>query len=273
VTVFFLGLSGALVTARQSDGSAGDANYGVVGVGYSMYRQPDPSFAAYIEQALGPARTVLNVGAGAGSYEPLSRDITAVEPSATMRAQRPSHLAVALDAVAEHLPFRDSYFDASMATFTIHQWTDLDAGLAEMRRVTRGPVLILTCDRDLVQQFWLNSYAPEVLAAEARRYPESERISGILGANVSVLPVPIPLHCKDGFNEAYYGRPECLLDEGARLACSAWSFVDQSTSRLYVDHLRRDLEDGAWDSQYGYLRTQPEFNGSLRLIISAKTTG
>ena len=256
------------MAARNIDGSAGDANYGAIGAGYSSYRQPEPGIAAYISRALGEAQTVLNVGAGAGSYEPLDRTMTAVEPSASMRSQRPSHLAVARDAVAEELPFPDGSFDASMATFTVHQWNFLDVGLAEMRRVTRGPVLILTCDPDLVQRFWLNSYAPEVLAIEARRYPALGRIRGVLGGHTRVVSVPIPLHCRDGFNEAYYGRPERLLEDGARLACSAWSFVSQATSGLSIDLLRHDLEDGTWDARYGYLRTQPEFDGSLRLIVS-----
>src|SRR4029453_19002252 len=160
-----------------------------------------------IMRALGSAGTVLNVGAGTGSYEPRDRDVTAVEPSASMRAQRPPYLSVALDAVAEHLPFPDRRFDASMATFTVHQWADLERGLAELRRVTTGPVIILTCDPTLVQRFWLNDYAPQVLAAEARRYPSLERIRAHLGGAVQELSVPIPLDCRDGFNEAYYGRP------------------------------------------------------------------
>jgi SAM-dependent methyltransferase len=224
---------------------------------------------ACIERALGAAQTVLNVGAGSGSYEPLGRDVTAVEPSASMRAQRPPHLSVAIDAVAEELPFADRRFDASMATFTVHQWADLERGLAEMRRVTQGAVIILTCDPTLVQRFWLNDYAPQVLAAEARRYPSLERIRAHLGGAVRELSVPIPLDCRDGFNEAYYGRPERLLDDGARLACSAWSFVDAETRQQYVDHLRRDLQDGQWEARYASLRTLPEFDGSLRLIIAA----
>jgi SAM-dependent methyltransferase len=209
---------------------------------------------------------MLNVGAG--SYEPFDREMTAVEPSASMRTQRPSHLVPALDAVAEALPFPDGCFDASMTTFSVHQWTALDAGLREMRRVTRGPVLILTCDPDLVQRFWLSSYAPAVLAAEARRYPTIDRISAVVGGTMRVIPVPIPSHCREGFNEAYYGRPEHLLKEAARLACSAWSFVSPATITACVDHLRRDIEDGTWDAHYGHLRTQPEFDGSLRLFIS-----
>jgi len=254
--------------ARRADGSAGDADYGGIGRDYPVFRQPEPAIAAAIHAALGDARTVLNVGAGAGSYEPVDRDVTAVEPSASMRAQRPGHLVPAVDAVAEDLPFADGQFDAAMTTFSVHQWADLDAGLREMRRATRGPVVVLSCDPTLVQLFWLNDYAPEVLAAEARRYPPLERIGAVLGGRVEVTAVPIPLMCRDGFNEAYYGRPERLLDEAARLACSAWSFVPPETAAAYVEHLRRDLADGTWDRKYGALRSQPAFDGSLRLLVS-----
>lgn len=253
---------------RQGDGSAGDANYGSIGRDYALYRQPEPAIAEMIEAALGDAQTVLNVGAGAGSYEPVDRDVTAVEPSASMRAQRPQHLVRASDAVAENLPFADRQFDAAMTTFSVHQWADLDAGLLEMRRATRGPVIVLSCAPELVRRFWLNDYAPEVLAAEARRYPPLERIAAVLGGTASITAVPIPLMCRDGFNEAYYGRPERLLDAAARLACSAWSMVPAETSEAYVDHLRRDLADGTWDRKYGALRTQPSYEGSLRLVVS-----
>ena len=211
---------------------------------------------------------MLNVGAGAGSYEPIDRDVTAVEPSASMRAQRSGRLSPAIDAVAESLPFPDNHFDASLSTFSVHQWSRLEDGLREMRRVTRGPVVILTCDPELVQQFWLNHYAPEVLAVEARRYPSLQRIGEVLGGKVSFHPVPIPLHCRDGFNEAYYGRPEQLLDAPVRLACSAWSFVSADVVDRFAAHLREDLEHGHWDHRYGSLRTQPEYDGSLRLIVS-----
>jgi SAM-dependent methyltransferase len=253
---------------RKADGSAGDADYGAIGRTYASYRQPEPAIAALIVRALGDAETVLNVGAGAGSYEPIDRDVTPVEPSVSMRAQRPPYLAPAIDAVAESLPFPDGHFDAAMTTFSVHQWTRLDDGLREMRRVTRGPVIILSCDPELVQRFWLNDYAPDVLAAEARRYPVLDRMVEILGGTAEILPVPIPLMCRDGFNEAYYGRPERLLEPAARLACSAWSFVSGETAAGYVEHLRGDLASGAWDRKYGQLRTTPEFDGSLRLIVA-----
>ena len=255
------------MSQRHHDGSAGDANYGVIGSTYTQYRQPEPRIAQFIDKALAGARTVLNVGAGAGSYEPLDRDVTAVEPSASMREKRPSHLSIAIDATAEHLPFHDNQFDASMASFTVHQWADLQAGLQEMRRVTRGPALILTCDPDALDRFWLNSYSPAVIAVEARRYPAISTIASTLGDNTSVLSVPIPLNCVDGFSEAYYGRPERLLEPGARLANSAWSFVEPSDERRFVETLGRDLADDTWDKKYGYLRTQLEFDGALRLII------
>ncbi|MEF0939660.1 class I SAM-dependent methyltransferase [Rhizobium sp. BR 362] len=252
---------------RHQDGSAGDANYGVIGTNYAKYRQPDLHIAAFIHAALGNARSVLNVGAGAGSYEPIDRTVTAVEPSASMRAQRPAHLPAAIDATAEKLPFADHSFDACMATFTVHQWSDLVAGLAEMRRVTRGPVLILTGDPEELDGFWLVDYAPEVIAVEARRYPQMATINEGLGGNAKVIPVPIPLNCTDGFGEAYYGRPERLLEPGARLANSAWSFVDASIGDRFVADLGRDLKDGTWDAKYRHLRTQPEFEGSLKLIV------
>ena len=255
------------MTSRHGDGSAGDANYGVIGGRYTRYRQPDPHIAAFIRNALEDAQTVLNVGAGAGSYEPIDRRVTAVEPSASMRAQRPAHLSQAIDAVAERLPFDDGAFDASMATFTVHQWADLRAGLAEMRRVTRGPVVILSCDPEELDRFWLASYAPEVITTEARRYPRIEAIVQALG-DAEVIRVPIPLHCTDGFGEAYYGRPEKLLDPGARLANSAWSFVDASVGSRFVADLDRDLKNGSWDARHGHLRTQLAFEGSLKLIVA-----
>jgi len=232
--------------ARTQDGSAGDADYGRIGHGYAHHRQPEPKIAACIVDALGDARTVLNVGAGAGSYEPTDRQITAAEPSESMRLQRPPHLPRAIDAVAESLPFPDRSFDASMTTYSVHQWSDLHAGLAEMRRVTLGPVLVLSCDPQALDRFWLHDYAPEVIAVEARRYPPIATICDALGGHAEVRHVPIPLDCKDGFNEAYYGRSERLLDKAARLVCSGWSFVSPEVVERFETRLRDDLATGAW---------------------------
>lgn len=254
-------------TVRHEDGSAGDVDYGAIGGSYGRFRRPEPIIAAQIVQALGDAKTILNVGAGTGSYEPTDREVTAVEPSASMRAQRPSNLSVAVDAVAEDLPFAPASFDASMAIVTVHQWSDLEAGLAEMRRVTRGPIVLLICDPSLMKDNWLNDYVPEVRAIEAGRFPSIQRIVSALGGQVEVKPVPIPLHCRDGFNEAYYGRPEAFLDPEARLACSSWSLVPTAAVNRFVKHLSSDLATGRWDEKYGHLRAQPFFDGPLRLIV------
>ncbi|GAA3598616.1 methyltransferase domain-containing protein [Klugiella xanthotipulae] len=250
------------------DGSAGDVDYGEIGGGYRAYRQPEPAIQRAISEALSGSRTVLNVGAGAGSYEPVEREVTPVEPSETMRAQRPPHLMAAINAYVEDLPFADNEFDAAMTTFSVHQWGDLEAGLAELRRVTRGPVVILTCDPDLLGRFWLNDYAPEVIEAEASRYPSPRRVAELLGGDTSIRPVPIPLHCVDRFGEAYYGRPELLLDPGARRANSAWSFVGPQVHERFERTLRVDLDSGTWDERYGWLRRQAFFDGSLVLITA-----
>ena len=253
--------------ARRADGSAGDADYGHIGVDYSKYRQPDAAIAALITDALDGARSVVNLGAGAGSYGPTDRTVTPVEPSATMRRQRPAHLPDAVDAYAEHLPFADKAFDAALATFTVHQWADLAAGLAEVRRVTRGPIVVLSCDPTELSKFWLDDYAPEVLATEALRYPPIDRLTALLGVRSTVTGVPIPLHCSDGFGEAYYGRPEALLDPGARKAMSAWSFVTPDVHARFEATLTADVASGAWDAKYGHLRREPTFDGSLKLIV------
>jgi SAM-dependent methyltransferase len=252
---------------RTEDGSAGDADYGSIGRGYARYRRPEPAFADAIRAALGDSRTLVNVGAGAGSYEPGRLDVTAVEPSAAMRAQRPAHAAPAIDGVAEDLPFGDDAFDAALASFTVHQWRDLRGGLREVRRVTRGPVVILTCDPDALERSWIGAYAPDVIATEAARYPAIADVRSGLGGTVTVESLPIPLACADGFTEAYYGRPEALLDPGARRANSAWSFVGPDAEARFERTLRADLASGVWDRRYGRLRTQPTFDGSLRLIV------
>jgi hypothetical protein len=250
-----------------SDGSAGDVDYGALEADYARYRQPEPAIMARIESALGSARTILNVGAGTGSYEPRERQVTAVEPSAAMRAQRPPHLPPAIDAVAEALPFPDDHFDAAMATVTVHQWQNLERGLAEMRRVATGPVVILTCDPAVMADYWLNDYAPGVRANEAKRFPAIARILAALGPATRVENVPVPFGCRDGFNEAYYGRPEMFLDRAARLACSSWSFLTEEETVQFEQRLAADLASGAWDRRYGHWRHEPFYDGPLRLVI------
>jgi hypothetical protein len=247
----------------------GDFDYERHGGGYAVHRRTDPRIARYVHAALGEARTVVNVGAGAGSYEPQDRIVTAVEPSAAMRSQRPASLAPAVDAVAEHLPFPADAFDAAMATVTVHQWADGDRGLREMRRVSCGPVMVLTFDGDALDEFWLADYVPELMVAERRRYPTVDRIREVLGGVTDVISVPVPIDCLDGFTEAYYARPEELLRPEVRRSQSAWGFVDTYVADGAVARLQADLASGEWDARYGALRTQPEFVGSLRLLISS----
>jgi SAM-dependent methyltransferase len=246
---------------------AGDFDYDAHGGGYARQRRPDPRIAALVHAAFGDARTVLNVGAGAGSYEPDDRYVVALEPSAAMRAQRPPGAVPAIDATAEALPFDDAAFDAALASVTVHQWSDSAKGLAEMRRVARGPVVVLTFDGDALDTLWLAGYVPELVAAERRRYPPIGEIAAAIGRTAEVLPVPIPIDCVDGFTEAFYARPEMFLQPEVRAAQSAWGFVGEAAITRAVQRLRADLASGAWDDRYGSLRTQPEFVGALRLIV------
>jgi SAM-dependent methyltransferase len=247
---------------------AGDVDYGRYGIGYAQRRRADPRIADLILEALGPATTVLNVGAGAGSYEPPDRRVAAVEPSEVMIGQRPSSLAPVVRAAAEALPVVDRAFDGAMATVTVHQWPDPLAGLAEMRRVTTGPVVVLTFDPDAIDRLWLSEYAPRVYRAERARYPAIDTIVTALGNSTSVSHVPVPFDCTDGFTEAYFGRPEAFLDPDVRRAQSAWSFVEPAVEARYADRLAADLASGRWDALHGGLRTQSQFDGALRLVVS-----
>jgi SAM-dependent methyltransferase len=248
---------------------AGDFDYETHGSGYAVRRQPDARIAAIVHSALGDARTVINVGAGAGSYEPTDRHVVAVEPSAAMRTQRPPHLAPALDGTAERLPFDDDSFDAAMATITIHQWRDLEGGLRELRRVSRGPVAILTFDADALLDFWLNEYVPEVIATERDRFPAIDHVVAVLDGEVEVIAVPVPVDCTDGFGEAYYARPEAFLDDEVRAAQSGWVLTgDAGAVARGVARLADDLAAGRWDERHGHLRNQAERVGAVRLIVA-----
>ena len=224
---------------------AGDFDYERGGPGYAALRRTDPRIAAVVHAALGASRTVLNVGAGAGSYEPTDRYVVALEPSTVMRAQRPAHAVPALHGVAEHLPFDDRSFDAAMATLTVHQWPDVRAGLREMRRVTRGPVVVLTFDGDALDRFWLAHYTPELMEAERRRYPSLDAIGDALGGAATVGVVPVPRDCLDGFTEAYFARPEAFLLEATRRSQSAWGFVDEAAEGAHRGAVARRPRDGS----------------------------
>ncbi|HYF13782.1 MAG TPA: class I SAM-dependent methyltransferase [Phycisphaerales bacterium] len=251
--------------------SAGDVDYALIGEGYASRRRADPRIEALVHAALGDARTVLNVGAGAGSYEPLDRYVIAIEPSEAMRRQRPRHLAPAIDARAEALPLDDRSVDASMAILTVHQWQDLEAGLRELKRVTRGPIVVMTFDGDALDRFWLADYVPELIEAERKRYPKIDLLVDRLSSpprRATVTTPPIPIDCTDGFTEAFYARPEKFLDPSVLRSQSAWAFVSDAVRERFVKRLAEDLASGAWEEKYGEWRKMAVFGGALRLLAA-----
>lgn len=244
-------------------------DYDKYGQKYSVHRQADPRIEAVVHKALGSVRTVLNVGAGAGSYEPADKYVVAVEPSAVMRSQRIANGKIpALNARADQLPFEDNSFDASMAMVTVHHWSDIEKGLRELRRVTRGQVLIMTFDPDSLDNFWNAEYFPELIQVEKQRYPKIETLVKALGGDCEVQAIPVPLDCIDGFQEAFYGRPEAFLEEGVRKSQSAWGFLPEGLEEKLVQRLAGELGSGEWDKKYRHFRTQPWFTCALRLIIA-----
>lgn len=235
-------------------------------VPYARIRRADPRIAAQVHRALGDCRTIVNVGAGTGSYEPNGPWVLAVEPSREMRSQRPRDRPPAIVGTAEHLPLDDGAVDTALAVLTVHHWPDLATGLRELRRVARGPVVILTFDPNRIREFWMNHYCPEVLAVEASRYPDIGNIRGILGGRTSVEEIPIPRDCTDGFQEAFYARPFAFLDIEVRRAQSAWGFVDQGIQERSMGQLARDLDAGVWHAHYGHIAELSEYHGAFRLI-------
>ena len=217
--------------------------YDTIGATYSVTRRTEPRIAAQVWAALGDAQTVLNVGAGTGSYEPSDRDVTAVEPSAVMRAQRPAGAAPCVAATAESLPFEDQSFDAAMAFATIDHWRDPIAGLREMRRVARR-IVAFTYDASDPDRFWLNrDYLPEFAGLWAGR-PSLTELARSVGAGLE--PVLIPWDCADGFYHAYWRRPEAYLDERVRRGMSVWARVGPDAEQRAVRSLRDDLASGRW---------------------------
>ncbi|GAA1624178.1 hypothetical protein GCM10009679_31480 [Saccharothrix algeriensis] len=241
--------------------------YDTIGAGYTVTRRTEPRIAAQVWAALGDARTVLNVGAGTGSYEPADRDVTAVEPSALMRAQRPAGAAPCVAAVAESLPFADQAFDAAMAFATLHHWRDPIAGLREMRRVARLVVVFThdTSDAGWLHRFWLTrDYLPEAGTLVAGR-PSLEELAGAIGARAE--PVPIPWDCADGFFEAYWRRPDAYLDENVRRGVSVWARVGPEAEQRAVRGLRDDLASGRWAERNRELAGLDAAELGLRLLI------
>ncbi|MFZ0040272.1 MAG: methyltransferase domain-containing protein [Solirubrobacteraceae bacterium] len=234
---------------------------------YARHRRTDPRIAAALHAALGDAQTVLNVGAGAGSYEPDDRWVLAVEPSATMRGQRGRERAPVINARAEALPLDDDAVDAAMASITIHHWEPPEKGLAELRRVARDAVVVLTFDLDCLPE-WQQEFLAEGLVIERPRFPSIDAVARALGGRTRVQAIPTPADCVDGFFEAFWNRPEALLDPDVRASQSMWALLAPETEQLIVRRLEESLRSGDWDERYGYLRGQTSYSGALRLVIS-----
>ena len=239
--------------------------YDTIGATYTATRRTEPRIAAQVWAALGDAQTVLNVGAGTGSYEPSGRDVTAVEPSAVMRAQRPAGAAPCVDAVAVSLPFEDQSFDAVMAFATIDHWQDPIAGLREMRRVARR-VVAFTYDASDPDRFWLNrDYLPEFAGLWAGR-PSLTEMAGAIGARTE--PVLVPWNCADGFYHAFWRLPEAYLDENVRRGMSIWARVGPDAEQRAVHSLRDDLASGRWAERNRDLVDLDVAEFGLRLLIA-----
>jgi SAM-dependent methyltransferase len=238
--------------------------YDRIGLNYSDLRRPDPRIGAAIEDKLGHSTTILNVGAGAGSYEPAGREVIALEPSTAMIRQRPASAPPVVQGRAEDLPFAAGSFDASMAILTVHHWADQPRGLREMRRVTRGPIVVLTYDPDF-PGFWLADYIPELVALDRAQMPRLSDYEPVLGP-VEIAPVPIPHDCTDGFLSAYWRRPAAYLDPRVRAAMSSfWALGDVSEA---LARLEADLESGAWAERYSHLQALGSWDCGYRLVVA-----
>lgn len=240
--------------------------YDRIGLSYSDIRRADPRVETAIWKALGDARSILNIGAGAGSYEPTDREVIAVEPSPVMIAQRRTDAAPAIQGVAESIPLGDKSVDATMGVFTMQHWDDVDRGLTEVCRVTRKRIVFLTLDVDVTAQMWLcRDYLPEIIEHERKAFPRITYLQAIL-PNVQVETISVPADCTDGFLVALWSRPEAHLDPNVRRASSTWHRLSPAVIETSLDRLRHDLDSGEWDRRHGHLRTQTTLDVGLRLV-------
>ncbi len=247
-----------------------EPRYEAIGHNYARYRREDPRIRARIREALGDARTVVNVGAGAGSYEPNDLHVIAIEPSDVMAAQRPRTLAPAIRAYADPLPLRDRSVDAALAVLSVHHWDDArERGVRELRRVARDAVVILTFDAAVWRKLWLvTDYFPELGALDGDIFPSPERIACWLGGDVTIEPVPLARDTPDWMLGSYWAHPERVFDADARAAASGFARMPPAVIERVVTALGRDLADGTWDSRYGELRALEDYDVGLRLIVA-----
>ncbi len=242
--------------------------YDRIGGHYRCGRQEDPRIAARILAALEDASPVVNVGAGSGSYEPRDRPVVAAEPSAVMLSQRPAGAAAAVRAVAEALPFTDGAFGAAMGVLTVHHWRDRARGLAEMRRVARGPVVLFLRDPRAVPSWWLHHYFPATARLEASRETPLGQVARMLGGRLDVISVPIPADCTDGFNAAYWRRPRAYLDPQIWRPMSALALIPETDRADGMRRLQADLDSGGWDRRWGHLLALDELDLGYRVVTA-----
>jgi SAM-dependent methyltransferase len=241
------------------------ALYDKIGGTYSSRRQSDPRIAAAIENAVAGCNSILNVGAGTGSYEPASRFVIAVEPSLTMISQRARAAAPVVQARAEALPFPDRSFEAVLGILTVHHWKDQAKGLSECARVARCKVVFLTSDFDVCEKFWLFDYFPELLSADRSIFPSRARIASMLGPLEEIV-VPVPEDCRDGFLGTYWKRPRAYLDPLVRQGISTFSKIGDVGSQLA--RLESDIVSGAWERRYRNLTDLKEQDVGYRLLVA-----
>jgi SAM-dependent methyltransferase len=247
--------------------------YDAIGRGYATRRRPDPHIADAIRAALGGARSVVNVGAGAGSYEPADLRVVAVEPSREMIGQRASGAAPAVQAPAEALPFGNGAFDAALAVLTVHHWGDRAAGLAELRRVARQAVVVVTWDPAQAADFWLTrDYLPMIVEVDRTIFPTLDELDRALGGT-RVIPLPVPHDCVDGFLGAYWRRPEVYLDPTARAAISTFAKLGPAPVAAGLARLADDLASGRWEAKHGHLRGQQTADLGYRIVVAERGRG
>lgn len=211
-----------------------------------MRRRADPYIAESLLTALGDARSVLNAGAGAGSYEPVDRFVVGLEPSDTMIGQRPNGSPACVQAIAEQLPFLDASFDAAMGVLTVHHWTRMNVGLSELRRVARKRIVLLTWDPECDERFWLTrDYLPEVLEFDRARFPKLSVLERCLGP-LEVSPLMIPANCEDGFRSSYWKRPAAYLEPEVQRSISSFTALDAAVVERFTSRLADDLASGEW---------------------------
>lgn len=244
--------------------------YDSIGHGYAARRREEPRFRELILTALGNARSVVNVGAGTGSYEPRDRHVVAIEPSDVMAAQRPRELVPALRAPAHCLPLRDGSVDAAMSILSVHHWDEhQEQGIRELRRVATGPVVLLTCDPEVSGAMWLmDDYLPEVAELDRRIFPSMRRLSTWLGGKTRIQIIPIPRDCCDWMLMSFWAHPDRVLDASARNSTSGFARMQPEVVDRVVAAVQQDLLDGTWDARHGHLRRLDEYDAGLRLVVN-----